>query len=51
METKEKSFDSLIDVQRECMKYDKTFGSWYDHYYLNCWALNSIDDPDQEPPP
>ena len=33
------------------MKYDNTFGSWYDHYYLNCWKLNFIDDTDQEPSP
>ena len=51
MVTKENSLDSLSDAQRECMKYDNIFGSWYDHYYLNCWELNSLDDPKQEPPP
>ena len=50
METKENSPDSLTDVQRECIKYDNIFGSWYDHYYLNCGELNSLD-PEQEPPP
>ena len=51
MGTKEKSLDSLTDVQRECIKYDNIFGSWYDHYYLNCGELNSLDDPEQEPLP
>ena len=51
MDTKEKSLHSLTDVQRECIKYDNIFGSWYDHYYLNCGKLNSLDDLEQEPPP
>ena len=41
----------LTDVQRECIKYDNIFGSLYDHYYLNCGELTSLDDPEQETPP
>ena len=51
MDTKEKACDSLTESQRECKKYDNIFGSWYDHYYLKCWELNCVEDPDQEPPP
>ncbi|CAO2813608.1 unnamed protein product [Amaranthus hypochondriacus] len=51
MDSKGKSIDTLTDVQRECMKYDNIFGSWYDHYYLNCGEFSALDSPKQEPNP
>ncbi|CAO2814844.1 unnamed protein product [Amaranthus hypochondriacus] len=51
MDSKGKSIDTLTDVQRECMKYDNIFGSWFDHYYLNCGEFSAPDSPEQEPHP